>query len=153
MILNEQVQPESTKEKLDAFRSAITWSEPFIMGLVVFHIIIFALCLRVSRPNVGLAPRLSLMVFVAVLVRTAEKLNAVAGQYWQEFATQNYFDRQGVFFAIMVSAPLLFDCLVMLMLFLREASQLLVSVKTNQLKRRKAAQNNTKGGSKTKKEQ
>ena len=90
------------------------------------------------------------MIFIAIFVRSAERLNVVAGQYWQEFATQNYFDRQGVFFAIMISGPLLFDCLVMLMLFVREASQLLVTVKTNELKRKKAAQ---KKSVKAKKEQ
>ena len=140
-------------EKLDAFRSAITWSEPLIMGLLAFHLIMFFLCIGISRPNVGLAPRLGLMVFIAVLVRSAEKLNEIAGQNWKEFATQNYFDRQGVFFAIMISGPLLLDCLVMLMLFVREASQLLVEVKTNELKKRKAANKNKKPKKEIKKEQ
>lgn len=131
-------------EKLDAFRSAITWTEPFIIGLLAFQIVMFMLCLAVSRPNVGLAPRISIMVFIAVLVRSAEKINEIAGQNWKEFCTQNYFDRQGVFVAIMVSGPLLFYCLIMLMLFVREASQLLVTVKTNELKRKKKAQSRSK---------
>lgn len=131
-----QAKPETAMEKLDAFRSAITWSEPFIIGLLAFQVTMFLLCIYVSRPDTGLPARLGIMFLIAVLVRTAEYSNVVAGQNWKEFATQNYFDRQGAFFAIMISGPLLFDCLIMLTLFVREASQLLVKVKTNELKKK-----------------
>jgi Na+-transporting methylmalonyl-CoA/oxaloacetate decarboxylase gamma subunit len=55
----------------------------------------------------------------------------------------------------MISGPLLFDCLIMLILFVREASQLLVQVKTNELKRKKKAseKKNAKKDAKSKKEQ
>lgn len=38
--------------------------------------------------------------------------------------------------SILVCAPLLLDSMIMLLLFLREAQQLLVQVKTKQLKRK-----------------
>ena len=128
--------PETPLEHFHAFRSAITWREPFILGLVAFQIIMFFLCLYVSRPERGLAPRLAVMVTLAVIVRSSEILNDWAAQHWESFCTQNYFDARGVFVMVMVCAPLLLDSLIMLFLFLREASQLLVQVKKVQLKQK-----------------
>jgi len=154
-----QVKPVGFMENFEAFRTAITWNEPFIMGLVAFQIVMFGLAIAATRPNVGLAPRLVLMSFIALIVRTSEYWNAYATQHWEKFATQNYFDNQGVFVALMVSSPLLMDCLLMLILFVKEAAQLLVSVKRNEIKRQRAthakANKNKKGDAKTesKKEQ
>lgn len=85
-----------------------------------------------------MTPRLVVMVFIAVIVRLAEKMNQLAAKNWEKIATQNYFDRQGIFVAIMFCGPLLFDCLIMLIMFLTEASGLLVKVKTNEMKRKMA---------------
>ena len=38
-----------------------------------------------------------------------ERLNTYGAEHWREFATQNYFDRNGTFFSFMISAPLLGD--------------------------------------------
>ena len=148
-----QAKPEGLVENINAFRSAINWTEPFILGVVAFQIIMFITTLLVSRQNVGLVPRLSVMIFIAVLVRTAERWNAIAAQHWETIATQNYFDKNGVFVAIVVCSPLLLDCLIMLMLFVREAAQLLVKVKTNEMRRKKKATGGKKKNEKTKKEQ
>jgi hypothetical protein len=95
------------------------------------------LCIRVTRADVGLTPRLVFMATVGLLVRMAEWLNRLASQHWGSFATQNYFDDRGVFAGIFFSGPLLLDSFIMLMLFLREASQLLIQVKREELKRKK----------------
>jgi len=97
----------------------------------------FALSLWVSRRDRGLAPRLIVMFLIAGIVRMAERLNIYGAQHWQQFCSQNYFDRRGIFVAVMVCAPLLLDSLIMLLLFLREASQLLVQVKTAELKKKR----------------
>jgi transmembrane protein 18 len=139
-------------EHFEAFRSAITWSEPFIIGLVTFQIVMFITCLLVSRTDTGLVPRVSILIFIALLIRTIEYLNQLASRNWREFATQNYFDHKGVFVSIMVSGPLLFDCLMMLMLFVREASNLLVKVKTNEFKKKRKQQQQASKGDKKKSE-
>lgn len=127
-------------EHLQAFKSAINWSEPFVMSLVAFQIAMFIICLLVSRRNVGLTPRLVVMIFIAAIVRLAERMNRIGAKHWEKIATQNYFDKQGVFVAIVFCGPLLFDCLIMLIMFLTEASQLLVKVKTNEMKKKKSEQ-------------
>ena len=126
--------PETPLEHLQAFRSAITWEEPFILGLLAFQVVMFLLCVYVSRPDRSLAPRLTVMITIASIVKCSEKINEYAAQNWERFCTQNYFDRRGVFMMVMVCCPLLIDSLIMLFLFIREASQLLVTVKTAQLK-------------------
>lgn len=134
-------------ENIEAFRSAINWTEPFIIGVVAFQIVMFVLALMISRQNVGMGPRLTVMVFIALVVRTAERWNALCAQHWERIATQNYFDKNGVFVAVVVCCPLLLDCLIMLLMFVREAAGLLVKVKTNEMKRKQKKQS-TSGGRK-----
>ena len=40
-------------------------------------------------------------------VYCAEYINDFAGRHWEDFAGQNYFDKNGVFVSVMFSAPLL----------------------------------------------
>jgi transmembrane protein 18 len=129
-------------EHFHAFRLAITWNEPFILGLLVFQVIMFGLCFYVSRRDRSLAPRIVMLVLIGLVVRSAEYLNQWASQHWEEFATQNYFDKRGVFVAVMVSGPLLLDSFVMLFLFLSEAGSLLVKVKKEEIKRNKKQKKN-----------
>lgn len=121
---------------MDAFRHAITWSEPFIVSLLAFHVFMFLLCLWASSRQRTLTPRLIVLLLVGGLVRGGEYLNLLGAQHWKEFATQNYFDTRGVFCSIMFAAPLLVDSFIMLCLFLRESAQLLVQVKRQQIKHR-----------------
>lgn len=75
------------------------------------------------------------MVFIAIIVRGAEKLNQLGNQYWKKFSTQNYFDRNGIFMMIMISTPLLLYSFIILICYLREAKDLLIQVKTKQIKK------------------
>lgn len=147
-IVAGQIQPQTPREHFDAFRSAITWSEKFIVGLICFHLVVFLLCFFVSRKDKGVAPRVGLLVFIGVLVRSAEWLNSLGNEHWESFATQNYFDNRGVFVGIMLCAPLLLDSLMMLLFFMREAATLLVQVKRNEIQRKK--KNNSDGNNKKK---
>jgi len=127
-----------------AFRAAVNWTEPFILSLMTFHVVVFMLCMWASRPSRSLVPRVVLMVSIGILVRSAERLNVYAAQNWQDFATQNYFDSKGVFMGIFLCGPLLVDSFLMLVIYLREASQLLVQVKTMELKRKEEAKKKNK---------
>ncbi len=73
------------------------------------------------------------MVLIGIIVRLAERLNNLGASRWRDFATQNYFDRNGIFMGIMVCAPLLFVCFGMLISMIKEASDLLVDVKKMKL--------------------
>jgi hypothetical protein len=142
-------------EHFHAFRSAITWSETFILSLVAFQIFMFFLVLWSSRKDRGLTVRVTVMVFIGVLVRSAEWLNQIGARNWESISTQNYFDKRGIFLGIMLCGPLLVDCVIMLLMFVKEAGQLLIEVKTEQLRKgktKKAKRDEKKGSSKTKKE-
>ena len=144
----------SSKDHFDAFRYAITWSEPFIMGLIAFHAFAFLATVFVTRRH-GMVPRLILLTVMAGIVRSAEWLNAYGAKNWETFATQNYFDNNGIFISIMISAPLLLMSFFMLISYLREASTLLVEVKRHELKGKQKQGNVTrskKSGKPNKKE-
>ena len=79
------------------------------------------------------------MVIIGLLVRGAEMINDFASLHWDSFATQNYFDKRGVFIGIMFCAPLFMNCFMMLILSVREASSLLIEVKTMEIKRKREA--------------
>ena len=51
-----------------------------------------------------------------VLVYTSEHLNKILGQHWQAFARQPYFDKNGIFISAVLSAPLVLDMLVILVM-------------------------------------
>ena len=133
-------------EQFHAFRSAIRWTEPFVLGIIGFQLLMFGLSLWASQKNRGMVPRLIILVFIGVVVRSAEYVNNYMAQEWENLGiTQNYFDRRGIFIGIMLCAPLIVNCLMMLFMFLREASQLLVEVKRNEIKQKKKNnQNSTK---------
>ena len=124
-------------EHISAFKSAIHWNEPFILALITFQVVMFTAAIYVSRPNRGIAPRLTVMVMIGTLVRLSQYINTYAAEHWESFATQNYFDRGGIFIGIMFCGPLLFYCMMMLFMFLREASQLLIQVKTYEIKKKR----------------
>ena len=68
------------------------------------------------------------------VVYSAEAVNRFAGENWETFAGQNYFDRRGVFTSVMFSVPLLCAALFVLLNALRSASRLLISVKRKQIR-------------------
>jgi hypothetical protein len=146
-IMQSQVGPQTTMDHFQAFKSAITWSEPLIYSLLIFQITMFLLCIWVSRPNRGSAPRIVLLVLIFVVVRSAEYLNGWGARNWESFCTQNYFDRKGIFVGIMLCGPLLMDCFLLLLMFLREASQLLIKVKRRELRKGKEPEKKKKEGS------
>lgn len=142
-IFEGQVGPQTAWEHMQAFRAAINWTEPLIVGLLVFQLVMFASTVVVIRRG-NTASRFGLLVFIAVIIRLAERINAYAGKRWEDFATQNYFDTNGVFVLIFLAVPLLLDCVIMLASFLREASSLLVEVKTMEIKKKRGGKRQNK---------
>jgi len=108
----------------------------------------FILCLWASKKSRGLGPRVVVMVLIAAIVRSAEWLNGLGARNWRQFATQNYFDKRGIFIGIMLCAPLLVDSFIMLLFFVREASHLLVEVKREELVRKKGNGKKSEGRTK-----
>ena len=120
-------------EQLQAFKAAITWSEPFIQCLLAFHIIMIITAIAINKKG-GIYTRMGFMVVLGIIVRLAEKLNMMGNSRWKDFATQNYFDRGGIFIGLMLCVPLLVICFAMLFSMMREANNLLVDVKAMKIK-------------------
>lgn len=146
--IHKDVGPSTPLEHIEAFRSAITWSESFIQCLVAFQVFMFCLCLWASRRDRGLTVRVAVLATIGIIVRSAEWMNRQGSMHWKECCTQNYFDRRGIFMGVMVCGPLLFDCVIMLIFFVREAGLLLVQVKRSEI-RKKAKSKKPKTNSST----
>eukprot|EP00571_Detonula_confervacea_P016788 CAMPEP_0172298674 /NCGR_PEP_ID=MMETSP1058-20130122/1219_1 /TAXON_ID=83371 /ORGANISM="Detonula confervacea, Strain CCMP 353" /LENGTH=241 /DNA_ID=CAMNT_0013007959 /DNA_START=105 /DNA_END=830 /DNA_ORIENTATION=+ len=149
-IMSSQVGPQTSREHIEAFTAAITWNESFIKFLLAFNVLVVIAAVTLSRKG-GIYTRMCFMIFVAIIVRLAERLNAIGASRWREFATQNYFDKNGIFMGIMVCAPLLMVCLFMLISMVMEASTLLVDVQ--QMKTKAQAKQKQKRGQKQKKDE
>jgi len=80
------------------------WSEPWIIGLILFHICMYALVIRFRKSSNF---QMASFVFICAIVFCAEPMNTWLQRRWRLFATQNYFDRSGVFMSVMFSCPLL----------------------------------------------
>lgn len=93
--------------------------------------------------------QMGFMIFLGAIVRLAEKINQIGNQRWRDFATQNYFDKNGIFMGIMICAPLLMVTFVMLVSMIREAKSLLVDV--TKLKQQAKANAKKKKSEKSKK--
>jgi len=96
------------------------------------------ICTILATKRRSLTGRSILMGTIFIVVRSAEKLNDYGSENWEQFASQNYFDKRGVFVSLMISAPLLFISACMLVSIVREASSLLIEVKTREFKQAKA---------------
>lgn len=137
-ILVLKAAPASVRESFDAFRSAITWNEPFIRSIIAFQILMLFCTFMVTRRS-GMSSRLLLLGTMFGIVRSAEWLNKFGAKNWEQYATQNYFDEKGIFISLMLSAPILLMAFFMLISFLREAAGLLVEVKRQELKQKKSS--------------
>uniref|UniRef100_A0A7S3D6U9 Transmembrane protein 18 n=1 Tax=Palpitomonas bilix TaxID=652834 RepID=A0A7S3D6U9_9EUKA len=122
------------------FYHAVTWTEPFIVGLGLFHIFVLIVAILIRKSVAG---RLILFVVLQALVYFSETFNSYGAAHWEEFATQNYFDKQGFFAVVLFCGPLVMIGFLILALSLCEAAGLLVQVKAKQIraeKKKEAAQ-------------
>eukprot|EP01114_Cavostelium_apophysatum_P017904 TRINITY_DN5413_c0_g1_i1.p1 TRINITY_DN5413_c0_g1~~TRINITY_DN5413_c0_g1_i1.p1 ORF type:complete len:170 (-),score=20.06 TRINITY_DN5413_c0_g1_i1:41-520(-) len=126
-----------------AFVQAIDWTEPFIQGLLVFHISLFFFII-LNRKNIQV---LSVVFFgILAMVFFAENLNTWCSQNYKEFSEQNYFDKTGTFISFLYSLPLIANDLIILICFVRIMGSLLIKVKRAELKEKRERE--TKQGKK-----
>merc|ERR1711862_533676 len=126
--------PQTLKEQIQAFQSAITWSEPFILCLLAFDLFIILLSIIAIQKRYG---RIVIICIIYGIIYSSQYLNTYGAIHWESFATQNYFDKNGIFLSIMLCAPLLFISLCTLISLVREASQLVVKVKVKEMEAKK----------------
>eukprot|EP01038_Epipyxis_sp_PR26KG_P016594 gene16594-22659_t len=126
LLREASVAPKDAWEQWCAFSSAINWKEPFIIGLLSFHIFILIFVIA-TRSNTDV--QAVIFLFICGFVMLLERINTICGVHWRTFSTQNYFDTSGVFAGIMVAAPLILICLFQLVNFLIQTSFALIKAK------------------------
>jgi len=135
-ILASQRGPQTVMEHLAAFKSAIRWTEPFILCILGWNVILLVLTIYFTRKN-SFGGRTTLFAIMGISSRLLPTFNSFLSKNWEEWnISQNYFDESGTFFAIMLSAPMLILCVILLLSFLWEAKNLLVQVKRLELQQR-----------------
>ncbi|KAK2825558.1 hypothetical protein Q7C36_019485 [Tachysurus vachellii] len=122
------------------FLQSIQWSEPWLIGLISFHILCFAFTVFTCRYY-----RLQIFHFLLMvtMVYSAEYVNEIAAMNWRSFAKFQYFDSKGMFISLVYSVPLLFNTIVIVAVWVRRTFATMTELKTLQLKR-KAARESTK---------
>ncbi|KAI4901326.1 hypothetical protein NFI96_025226, partial [Prochilodus magdalenae] len=91
------------------FLQSVEWSEPWLIGLLVFHLLCFAFTVFTCKHY-----RLQIFHFLLMvtMVYSAEYLNELAAMNWRSFSKFQYFDSKGMFISLVFSVPLLFNTII-----------------------------------------
>ncbi|WJX39010.1 hypothetical protein P8452_26603 [Trifolium repens] len=118
------------------FFHAIDWKEPWLLGLLTFHVVLLLVTI-ISRRNTNFQMFLFLLTLAGVYL--AERLNSFLGENWKNFSSQNYFDPSGVFMSVLWSGPLLALAMIILINTLFSLCYLIVKWKRAELRHRARA--------------
>ncbi|KAK9687071.1 Transmembrane protein 18 [Popillia japonica] len=118
-------------DQLLTFLGGIDWKDPWLIGLLMFHITITSMALLTR--NYGNLQAL-LFFFLILLVYFSESINELASANWRIFSRQQYFDSNGLFISVVFSIPILLNCMLMVGSWLWQSTQLMKNIKIAQLK-------------------
>ena len=124
-------QQEGFYDVVMGFIHAIDWNERWIQSILLFHGFLLLTTLIYRRNS---TVQLSIFLVALGVVGCAQPLNSLGAEYWEDFATQPYFDKYGAFFSALVSCPLVLVMLVVLVNCIWIAVSEMVSLKRRQLK-------------------
>ena len=122
--------PQTLWQNIQAFIESINWSETWLICIIIYHILTFFLSYFTRKIWQA---QFFILFTNLILIFLAETINTVASDHWKEFATQNYFDKQGIFISLLLSAPQIAIAFIILCQNLYYASTLLITVKRKQL--------------------
>ncbi|PSN38165.1 hypothetical protein C0J52_14546 [Blattella germanica] len=94
------------------FLQSIDWHDPWLVGLIIFHVIITLMTLLTRNHS-----NFQVLLFLALLllVYFSESINEIAATNWNFFSRQQYFDSQGMFISLVFSVPILLNCMIMVL--------------------------------------
>ncbi|XP_071947380.1 transmembrane protein 18-like isoform X1 [Antedon mediterranea] len=113
-----------------AFLKNIDWNEPWIIGLVTLQIFLLVLLILTRHYS-----NFQIVLFLTMLglIYCAEYINEFAAKNYKSFSRLQYFDSNGLFITVVLSVPLLIDCLIMVSMWLYQTGNLIVNVKRAKL--------------------
>ncbi|GMI02715.1 hypothetical protein TrVE_jg6940 [Triparma verrucosa] len=141
--------PSSFSDAFNAFTSAINFTEDgwWISLIIFFHVVTFLVILS-SRKRSNF--QVFTFVVLAAITRGTEYINKyfrdcyvtsgvpiVGGCLIGSFSSQNYFDERGVFASVFWGGPMLVNLCALVFNMLWEAKELLIEVKTIEVKRKR----------------
>ncbi|XP_031178294.1 transmembrane protein 18 [Sander lucioperca] len=115
------------------FLLSVQWSESWLIGLLVFHVVCLFLTVVTCRYYRAQICHFLLMVG---LVYSAEYLNELAAMNWRSFSNFQYFDSTGMFISLVYSIPLLLNTIIIVMVWVHRTFSTMTELKTLQLKRK-----------------
>lgn len=124
-------QTEIPELNIVALLRTIDWCDPWIVLLILFHLMVtVTVFVTRSRNNFQLV----LFLFLLALVYCSENINKIASDNWKLFSKQQYFDANGLFLSFVFCIPVLLNCMLMVANWLYMSRELMVQLKTAQLK-------------------
>ena len=123
-------------EPIMAFVHAVDWTEPWLIGLMAFHLMLIVVVIATRKQG-----NMQGVIFFGILVSVyfAERLNSLLLRHWRSFATQPYFDSRGVFISTVWSGPLLLISSLILVNSMMMMIQMMIKWKRAELKHRARA--------------
>ncbi|XP_020488551.1 transmembrane protein 18 [Labrus bergylta] len=115
------------------FLMSVQWSEPWLIGMLVFHVVCLFLTVLTCRYYKA---QICLFMLMAGLVYSAEYLNEFAAMNWRSFSNFQYFDSKGMFISLVYSIPLLLNTVIIVMVWVYRTFSTMTELKTLQLKRK-----------------
>ncbi|XP_004541826.1 transmembrane protein 18 isoform X2 [Maylandia zebra] len=115
------------------FFMSVQWSEPWLIGLLVFHAVCLFLTLLTCKYY---RAQICHFLLVVGLVYSAEYLNELAARNWRSFSNFQYFDSKGMFISLVFSIPLLLNAVIIVMVWVYRTFSTMTELKTLQLKRK-----------------
>ncbi|XP_005096674.1 transmembrane protein 18 [Aplysia californica] len=106
------------------YLETVDWSDPWFSGLLAFHLFTFLVTFLTRNKQMLQAAHFLVLL---LLVYFAETLNELAAKHYKVFSRQQYFDSKGMFISLVWSAPLLMNCLIIVMMWILFSSQLMVT--------------------------
>jgi len=135
MSFKESQLPEdaiNTKEidSIYKFLAHIDWNEPFMQGLVIFHALSMFLILA-TRKRVWIQGFLFTVLLVSISL--TERANEWLAANFKLYAKLQYFDSQGMFISLTYSAPVLVNCVIILINWFFISGDMMVKAKRKQI--------------------
>ncbi|KAM9355492.1 transmembrane protein 18 [Pholidichthys leucotaenia] len=115
------------------FLMSVQWSEPWLIGLLVFHGVCLFLTVLTCRYY---RAQICHFLLIVGLVYSAEYLNELAAKNWRSFSDFQYFDSKGMFISLVYSIPLLLNAVIIVMIWVYRTFSTMTELKTLQLKRK-----------------
>lgn len=107
----EMPRPKGLWEHIEAFWTAVDFTEPAIAAILVGHAVLLLLAIRARESSWGHTLLFAYLISSCFLLSS---LNDYLRTHWASFFSQNYFDESGLFLCLLVGFPYLLICFFLL---------------------------------------